>query len=504
MSLLDLSAVVLLAAGWVREGNLYRSPAGDAELEWVSESSFRLARARQGKLERRKAWSRDALSVAVREQPASLHFRTRYLEVEISKETLALEARDDQGRQVWRQLAGPAAQGAGMALEAAASPDERFFGLGTEAAGGLDRRGRVIETGRPFLLSSAGYGLYFPAPGRYIMDLAAGAPDRVRMALGKADRLEYFFYLGPTPKEVLEQHSGVEKAAKAWNAEDFRVLAPGRLPAYARAIPRPGDQREAVRSLLNAAFSAWLAPAVDLDWFRDAAARGLCVFAPILYDSGGGARASAEAARRRLAPYLWTYVQEAADRGLPVIRPMAMQYPKDPETWKLDDQFMLGDELLVAPLADGARRRPVYLPMGIWTELGAGQAHQGRRRVELEALADAPIVLARNGAIVPFEEPGGRPMALHYFPRLGGEFFLYEPPTGDISQFHAAPAGDYLRLEIESLVDRDYEWVVHHQPPPKEVSRVRRQDWSYQAATRTLRVRVKALAGQDVILNVSF
>ena len=108
-------------------------------------------------------------------------------------------------------------------------------------------------------------------------------------------------------------------------------------------------------------------------------------------------------------------------------------------------------------------------------------------------------------------------MELHYFPRLGGEFFLYESDLGDISQFHAAPAADIIRLEIESMVDRSYEWVVHHLDPVREVISAGRKyaevkqarllrpgAWFYDKDLKNLHVTVEGAAGADVIVNVSF
>ena len=68
-------------------------------------------------------------------------------------------------------------------------------------------------------------------------------------------------------------------------------------------------------------------------------------------------------------------------------------------------------------------------------------------------------------------------MALHYFPKAGGEFFLLEGDIAEYSQVHAAPALDIIRLEIESKKDRDYQWVVHHVERP---SGVEFEDRKYQ------------------------
>src|SRR5690606_23804884 len=69
----------------------------------------------------------------------------------------------------------------------------------------------------------------------------------------------------------------------------------------------------------------------------------------------------------RLFPYLYTYGREAYDTGIPLMRAMILEYPDDPESIRAESQFMVGKELLVAPVVErGATTRRVYLPAGEW------------------------------------------------------------------------------------------------------------------------------------------
>ena len=92
--------------------------------------------------------------------------------------------------------------------------------------------------------------------------------------------------------------------------------------------------------------------------------------------------------RYQLLPHLYNLFYEAAQTGAPVMRPLAWHYPKDPVTFNLNDQFMLGPNLLIAPiLAPGLTARAVYLPKGRWyrwradgvpsTRFASGQALSG-------------------------------------------------------------------------------------------------------------------------------
>ena len=169
--------------------------------------------------------------------------------------------------------------------------------------------------------------------------------------------------------------------------------------------------------------------------------------------------------------------------------------------------------MLIAPIYLPRGKRQAYLPQGIWTNLETNQVSQGRQTIAVET-AVLPV-FARNGTIVPLDSPGG--MALHYFPSLGGEFFLIESETGEYTQIHAAPAADAMRLEIEAKKDRDYQWVVHHVEKPTAVGFEDRTyqpapsplglpdgHWFYDAAQKNLQVRVKVKAGEDRIINITW
>lgn len=83
---------------------------------------------------------------------------------------------------------------------------------------------------------------------------------------------------------------------------------------------------------------------------------------------------------RALAPYRKTIVAEAAAKGWPVVRHLAMHHPDDPRAWEIDDQFLLGDQILVAPIKNKCWTWPacpydkeVWLPKGRWVHLWSGK-----------------------------------------------------------------------------------------------------------------------------------
>ncbi|MEV0618861.1 TIM-barrel domain-containing protein [Nonomuraea sp. NPDC050404] len=105
--------------------------------------------------------------------------------------------------------------------------------------------------------------------------------------------------------------------------------------------------------------------------------------------------------RERLKPYLMELAKAAHERGEPVLRPLLFDFPGDVPAQEVDDQFMLGPDLLVAPvLAPGAARRTVYLPAGVrWVELATGHLHDGGT-VEVDTPLERIPVFVRAGSPV--------------------------------------------------------------------------------------------------------
>lgn len=125
-------------------------------------------------------------------------------------------------------------------------------------------------------------------------------------------------------------------------------------------------------------------------------------------------------ARERLLPYLYTLAQEASATGCPPVRPLFWEDFRAPALRGVEDQFLLGRDLLAAPvLREGARERAVVFPAGGWYEAATGRFHRGPASVTVEAALDALPLFARAGSVVP--ERDGDGLALNvYLPASGG------------------------------------------------------------------------------------
>ncbi len=470
---------------WQRRLNLtlLEFERGAGEIEIVNPSTFRFVRCRTKPCAGRSP-ATEPVPFQTTETNLAFEFQTRYIEIRVRKTDGGLMVKSRHGVEMLDELvaAGPAPPG--IFFERRAPEGERLYGLGPRTDRELDLRGKSVTTKRPLLISTLGYGLWFTASSDYTFDLGAKARDRVSIRAAFPDRLEFYFHYGPTPKEVLEENYSVAGWSFAPTVEHTGVLAEAAIPRYAVKPDPAMPMSDLLAWLSHAAMSGVQAPALDLSKLP---ARIAPLF-PMLY---GGATSQE---RRSLHPYLFTYLTEAKDRGFPLFRPMAMQYSKDPIAAARLDQFMLGDELLVAT------GRDVYLPMGIWTDMRTGGVHTGKQVIPAPEAAGLPIY-AKNGTIVPLLQPDGT-LQLHYLPRLGAEFFISEPGDTQPSQVHAGPAAGVLRLEIESRVARKYEWIVYHVSEATAIEPASTKA-TYDAGRKRLHIPVEAKALGDSIINIT-
>jgi len=106
--------------------------------------------------------------------------------------------------------------------------------------------------------------------------------------------------------------------------------------------------------------------------------------------------------RYQLLPFLYTTLEEAHRTGVPLFRPLMLNYQDDPNTYNLDDQFMIGNDLLVAPIVKpDVTRRLVYLPKGDWYDYWTNKKHEGGKMISVEAPLETVPMFVRAGAIIP-------------------------------------------------------------------------------------------------------
>jgi hypothetical protein len=470
---------------------------GSAELVWVTPSTFRFRRALEGLLPEARAADREPVQVQVDDETGAVRLRSKFLDVAIQKHGLLVRVRRMDGEPLMSDLTEPGPAAGGVTWDRQAPTGAEFYGLGPSTEPGFGLRGKVVRAEIPLLISTAEYGEYHVGAGAYRFDFTAAGRYRIT-----APGIDYYFYYGPTPKEILEEHNAVRPEAEAWPATSERFGAWSTL-------------RDSLLRLVHGAMSAVLEPEFDLKPYANAPpelverARQLGSLVPKVTAGAVGLSDF----RKQLASFFDVYALEIRDHGHPTWHALPFEFPDDAEGARHADEFMLGDEMLVAPIYAPGGRRAVYLPQGIWTNLETNEVFPGKRTIAV-ATKSLPV-FGRNGSIVPLNSAAG--IDLHYFPALAAEFFLLESDIGDYSQVHAAPAADTMRLEIEAKKERDYQWVVHHVEKPAEVGfqSVEYREagstgamadgmWFYDAARKNLHVRARMKADQDCIINLAW
>lgn len=103
--------------------------------------------------------------------------------------------------------------------------------------------------------------------------------------------------------------------------------------------------------------------------------------------------------REKMRDYTRSLMQEAHEKGTPVIRPMFYEFPDDRECWDIQDAYMYGPDILAAPIChEKETGRRVYLPSGArWIHAGTGKEYEGGRWVEADAPLETLPVFLRDG-----------------------------------------------------------------------------------------------------------
>jgi alpha-D-xyloside xylohydrolase len=150
--------------------------------------------------------------------------------------------------------------------------------------------------------------------------------------------------------------------------------------------------------------------------------------------------------RYRLLPYLYAAARQVPD-GVPLARPLVYDHPSDPTTWHIDDEYLLGPDLLVAPMFVPRGRRNIYLPAGGWYDFWTDQRFEGARWITYEAELERLPLFVRASAVIPMgpelqyaNERSWDPLSFEIFPGSDGE------TETDLSD-------DHRRLRFQLTVD---------------------------------------------------
>ena len=171
----------------------------------------------------------------------------------------------------------------------------------------------------------------------------------------------------------------------------------------------------------------------------------------------------------RLMPYLYGKAVEAHEHGVPMMRPMMLEFPDDPACDMLDRQYMLGDSLLVAPIFRKDGEVQYYLPDGTWTSLlDGGKVEGGHWQTEIHDFMSLPLMV-RPGTVLPLGAHDDRPdydyldgLELHVYQLADGESETVEIPDtkGNVAATFTVTMKDG-QAQVETDSTKPYTVVVH-------------------------------------------
>ncbi len=179
--------------------------------------------------------------------------------------------------------------------------------------------------------------------------------------------------------------------------------------------------------------------------------------------------------RSRLLPYLAAVAWEAHRDGLPMLRPLALEFPRDRGAWDVDDEYLLGPALLVAPVFSDRLdpvERVVYLPAGEWVDFWSGEVLTGGRYLERTVPLDVLPLFLRRGAVLPLgpamrfvDERPIDPLLIRWAPAGEGGLEIPEA-NGSLTRLVVTTTGAGASLVIEGSVERRYAFELEAIPAP--------------------------------------
>jgi alpha-D-xyloside xylohydrolase len=105
--------------------------------------------------------------------------------------------------------------------------------------------------------------------------------------------------------------------------------------------------------------------------------------------------------RYALMPYIYAQAKDSSARGFPMMRPLFFEYPNDPGSWFVDDEYMFGSDLLVAPMFTNGATRKVYLPPGNWIDYQSGRVYAGANWHDIAAGEIPVVLLVKDHSVLP-------------------------------------------------------------------------------------------------------
>lgn len=180
--------------------------------------------------------------------------------------------------------------------------------------------------------------------------------------------------------------------------------------------------------------------------------------------------------RYQLLPYLWSMAYQSTQTGLPMLRPLILEFQEDRQTYQQDLQFLLGDSLLIVPVFNATGKVEFYLPAGKWLDFWTQKILAGPQFIKSQVDLETVPIFIRENSIIPqgpvqnyVGEKPVDPLTLTLFLKDQTDFTLR---TDQICQISARQSTTELVIEIGAW-SGTLIWKIHEMDQPKVVQTTR-------------------------------
>jgi alpha-glucosidase len=255
--------------------------------------------------------------------------------------------------------------------------------------------------------------------------------------------------------------AGAQRYAATWTGDNtssynhMRISVPNLLSLGISGYPLVGDDIGGYdRSPTPELLTRWLELGVFNPVYRDHTGKGTLDQEPWVHGPEHEAiRKRYIELRYQLMPYIYTAMEETSRTGIPLMRPLFLEYPQTDSLTTKETEFLFGRDLLVAPKVwDTVDPYEIELPPGEWFDYWTGQRHKGGEKLKVQPALDQVPVYVRGGAIVPHqpivqntsELPNG-PLTLRVYPgKPDCSGWLYSDDGTTFDYTH----GEFLRMSF--------------------------------------------------------
>jgi len=149
-----------------------------------------------------------------------------------------------------------------------------------------------------------------------------------------------------------------------------------------------------------------------------------------------------------LMPYIYAQAKASSEKGFPMMRTLFFEYPDDPTSWLIEDEYFFGSDLLVAPLFDDADHRRVYLPPGMWVDYQTGRAYPGAAWHDIRSGQIPIVLLVRQNAAIPHIPVAQHTAAMNWSEVELRVFAVPGATASPVTGLFALPDGALQQLQL--------------------------------------------------------